>query len=73
MKSLIKASMAVAFLGLSACGLPVNQMTAKERKADMQWAFTVFEHNYAPAELKKTNYGVEISKVEADCVAMAEE
>lgn len=73
MKAILKAAMAVSFLGLSACGLPVNQLSSKERKADMQWAFTVFEHNYAPAELKKNNYGVEMSKVEADCVTMAEE
>ncbi len=73
MKCFAKASLAVVLLLAAGCGLPVNQMTAKERKADMQWAFTVFNHNYAPAELKKSNFGVEISQVEADCVTMAEE
>ncbi len=67
------AILAASLLALGACGLPTNQMTAKERKADMQWAFTIFNHNYAPAELKKSNYGVEISQVEADCVTMAEQ
>ncbi len=55
------------------CGLPVNQLTAKERKADMQWAFSVFEHNYAPVQLKKSNYGVELSEVQTSCMTLAEE
>jgi hypothetical protein len=62
-----------ALLLVSACGLPINQMTAAERKADMSWAFATFHHNYAPIELKKNNFGVEISEVEASCVELAEE
>ncbi len=73
MKSLVNASGLMVLLLVSACGLPVNQLSEKERKIDMEWAFSVFHHNYAPAELKKTNYGVEISQVESDCVAMAQE
>ena len=61
------------FLLLVACGLPVNQLTKEERQADMKWAFDVFKHNYAPIELKKTNFGVEISQVEADCMTLSEE
>jgi C-terminal processing protease CtpA/Prc len=59
--------------GLVACGFPGNELTAEERKADMSWAFTVLEHNYAPAELKKSNFGVEMSQVKADCMTMSEE
>ena len=72
MKSILNMALAVTLLALTACGLPVNKMTAGERKADMQWAFTIFKHNYAPAELKKTNYGVEMSQVEAECVSLSE-
>jgi C-terminal processing protease CtpA/Prc len=57
---------------VTACGLPLNQLTPKERKADMEWAFTVLHHNYAPTELKKTNFGVELSQLESDCLTMAE-
>ncbi len=73
MNKLAKVAMAACLLVFTACGLPTNQLTAKERKADMEWAFTIFNHNYAPAELKKSNFGVEISQVEADCVTMAQE
>lgn len=37
----------------------------------MGWAFTILEHNYAPAELKKSNFGVELSQVKADCMTMS--
>ena len=72
MKSFTRAAVAASLLALSACALPVNDMTPEQRKSDMQWAFTVFKANYAPAELKKSNYGVELSKLEADCVTQAE-
>lgn len=59
-------------VGLSACGFPENQMTAEERKSDLGWAFSILEHNYAPAELKKSNFGVELSQVKADCMTVSE-
>ena len=62
-----------ALLGLSACGFPGNEMTPAERQSDMDWAFSIFEHNYAPAELKKDNFGVELSQVRAECVDAAKE
>lgn len=71
--ALKKVAMLAALLTTTACGLPVNKLTSNERKTDMEWAFSVFHHNYAPAELKKTNFGVEISQVESDCVGMAQE
>jgi C-terminal processing protease CtpA/Prc len=73
MTRIVQAAAAACFLILSACSLPVNPMSAEERQADLEWAFQVFYHNYAPAELKKTNFGVEISEVEADCLTMASE
>lgn len=72
MKCLVRAALAASFLTVSACGLPYNKLTADERKADMEWAFSIFKHNYAPAELKKNNYGVEIASLESDCVSLAE-
>lgn len=73
MKSIALISAIFTMLALTGCGLPTNEMTAEERRSDMEWAFTIFKHNYAPAELKKTHFGVEMSKVEADCVTMAQE
>lgn len=73
MRRISNVAFILSFVALSACGLPVNQLTAKDRKTDMQWAFTLFDHNYAPAELKKDHFGVEMSQVEADCTAMAEQ
>lgn len=63
----------VPLLLVAACGLPINKLTKEERKSDMKWAFDVFKHNYAPIELKKTNFGVEISQVEVNCMELAEE
>jgi C-terminal processing protease CtpA/Prc len=72
MKTLTKLSLFALAIVVTACGLPTNKMSAKERRQDMEWAFTVFNHNYAPAQLKKNNYGVELSKVEADCITLSE-
>lgn len=73
MKSLVTMALLGMLFVLTACGLPTNQLTAEERSADMNWVFTVFKHNYAPVELKKTNFGVEMSQVEADCSTLAAE
>ena len=73
MKSRVRVTLVLLMLAVTACGLPVNKMTADERKSDMDWVFTIFKHNYAPAELKKSNYGVEMSQVESDCVTLAQE
>ncbi|MCJ8276060.1 MAG: hypothetical protein MJK18_04400, partial [Bdellovibrionales bacterium] len=61
----LKANLALLSLlaGLTSCGFPTNELTAEERQADMSWAFTILEHNYAPAELKKSNFGIEMSQV----------
>ncbi len=58
---------------LSACGLPINQMTSAEREADMSWAFTLFEHNYAPDEFKKSHFGIELSELKESCITQAKE
>ena len=68
-KILIIASL----LGLASCGFPGNEMTPAERQSDMEWAFTVFDHNYAPADLKKDNFGVVLSGLRADCVEAAKQ
>lgn len=57
---------------VSACSLPLNPMTAEERKADLNWAFTIIEHNYAPSEFKKNQWGVDIAELKADCLSRAE-
>ena len=62
-----------AFLGLASCGFPGNELTPAERQSDMEWAFTIFDHNYAPADLKKDNFGVELATVRTDCVEAAKE
>lgn len=73
MTSWVRFGLVALLFLISACSLPTNQMTAKERKADLDWAFAIFSHNYAPTEIKKTNFGVEISQVEADCQTLAAE
>ncbi|MCB0378437.1 MAG: hypothetical protein KDD33_08095 [Bdellovibrionales bacterium] len=73
MKLSIKLSLLVSMLALASCGFPGNKLTSEERVADMQWAFTIFKHNYAPAELKNKNFGVDIAAVESDCVTLAAE
>ncbi len=73
MQRIVKSFLLVPLLFVAACGLPINQLSKEERQADMKWAFDVFKHNYAPIELKKTNFGVEISQVELDCMTLAEE
>ncbi|MEM7645264.1 MAG: S41 family peptidase [Pseudomonadota bacterium] len=73
MTRLARGLFGVLVLFVAGCGLPTNQLTKEERIADMNWAFTVFKHNYAPLQLKKDNFGVEMSAVEADCLTLAEE
>lgn len=60
---------AMLFLG---CSLPINQLTAEDRKADLNWAFSIFKQNYAPSELKQKNYGVDLESVEQECLDSAE-
>lgn len=73
MNNWVRFGLVAIVLFVSGCSLPTNQLTAKERKADLDWAFTIFEHNYAPAEIKKNNFGVELSQIQADCQTLAAE
>ncbi len=59
-------------ISTSGCGLPLNQMSSAERKADMSWAFTLFEHNYAPDDFKKSHLGVDLSTIKESCITQSE-
>lgn len=61
------------FIFSAGCSLPINQMTEKERKADLNWAFAIFEQNYAPIALKKKNFAVDFEDVKESCLKSAED
>ena len=60
-----------AVVFLNSCGLPTNKLTPAERKSDMGWVMSIFEHNYAPAALKEKNFGVKLEDVKTQCMELA--
>lgn len=62
-----------AALVLWGCGYPATQLTPEEKRSDMEWIFSVFERNYAPADWKKQNLGVDFKVTKEGCLASAME
>jgi C-terminal processing protease CtpA/Prc len=52
----------------SACDIPSLPLTAEERRADLDWVFATFKHNYAPLDYKKQKHQVEFNLLKQECL-----
>ena len=60
-------------LALSGCGYEGVQLSPAQKRSEMDWVFTVFDHNYAPRDWKNQNLGVAFDDVRRDCTNRAEQ
>lgn len=62
-----KALWLAPVLALVGCGYPATQLSPAEKNADVEWVFSVFERNYAPADWKKETLQVDLAQAKERC------
>src|SRR5690606_33291309 len=51
--------------------VPGRDLSESEKRADMEWLFTKFDHNYAPLEYKIEKYGFDYEQMKAEYMQRA--
>ncbi len=62
----------VFFSVLTACDpVPVKQLSAEQKVADMMWLYSQFDENYAPLDYKIKKYSIDYEKSKSDFISFA--